>query len=318
MRILVVGAGAIGGYFGGRLVEAGHDATFLVRPRRAAQLAADGLVIQSPKGNLTTPVRTITAEALKTPYDAIILSCKAYDLPSAMEAVAPAVASHAAILPLLNGMAHLDALEARFTPPNILGGQCQIAATLEPDGTIRHLGELAALSLGERDGTLSPRVESLAAALACAGGRASANIVQDMWEKWVFLASLATITSLMRAAVGDIVAAGGAHLAQALFDEASGIAAHNGHPPREAFTTRMRATIAQPGSTFTASMMRDIERGAPIEADHIVADLIARARPETTPLFRIGLVALKAYEARRARETAAVALPMLVPSVGGA
>ena len=304
MRILMVGAGAIGGYFGGRATEAGADVTFLVRPRRAAQIAADGLMIRSPRGDLARPVTVVQAGALGGPYDAVVLSCKAYDLDDAIVSFAPAVGPGTAILPLLNGMRHLDALDARSGSGAVLGGQCQIAATLEPDGTIRHLGELQSLSLGERDGTMSPRVEALAAALAGCGGRASGTILQDMWEKWVFLSSLACLTSSMRAAVGDVVAAGGTWFAQGLFDEAAAIAAAAGYPPRPAFIERMRGAIAAPGSTFTASMLRDIEREGRIEADHIVGDLIARGTPEGTRLLRTAYLHLQAYEARRAREAA--------------
>ena len=304
MQILILGAGAIGGYFGARALQAGADVTFLVRPRRAAQITADGLVIRSPRGDVAQPVPTVQADAPGGPYDTVVLSCKAYDLQDAIESIAPIIGPGTAILPLLNGMRHLDVLEARFGPAAVLGGQCQIAATLEPDGTIRHLGELQALSVGERDGLLSPRVEALGAAFAGCGGRASTTIMQDMWEKWVFLASLASLTCLMRAAVGDVVAVDGTWLAQGLFDEAAAIAAAAGHPPRPAFTERMRGIIAQPGSTFTASMLRDIERGNPIEADHIVGDLIARGTPDGTRLLRLAHLHLKAYEARRAREAA--------------
>ncbi len=303
MRILMVGAGAIGGYFGGRIIEAGQDVTFLVRPRRAAQIAADGLVIRSPRGDVTRPVQTVQAAALGGPYDAVVLSCKAFDLDDAIASFAPAVGPDTAILPLLNGMRHLDVLDTSFGAGAVLGGQCQIAATLEPDGTIRHLNDLQALSLGERGGAITPRVEALGAAFAGCGGRTSETIVQDMWEKWVFLASLACLTSLMRASVGDVVTAGGTEIAQGLFDEAAGIATAHGHAPRPAFVERMRGMLGQAGSTFTASMLRDIERGNPIEADHIVGDLIARGMTAGTRLLRIAFIHLKAYEARRARET---------------
>lgn len=302
MRILVVGAGAIGGYFGGRMVEAGADVTFLVRARRAGQIAADGLVVRSPKGDIRRPVQTVQAGAIEGTYDAILLSCKAFDLDDAIVSFAPAVGPETGIVPLLNGMRHLDVLEARFGASAVLGGQCQIAAMLEPDGTIRHLGELQAVSVGERDGTLSPRVEALAGALAGAGGRASETILQDMWEKWVFLSSLAALTSLMRASVADVVAAGGGDIGQALFDEAAAVATGAGFRPRGPFVERMRGMLAKPGLVFTASMMRDIEQGYRIEAEHVVGDLIARVPAGSMPMFRIAHVHLKAYEARRARE----------------
>lgn len=302
MRILMVGAGAIGGYFGGRMVEAGQDVTFLVRPRRAAQIAADGLVIRSPRGDLIRPVQTVQAAALGGPYDAVALSCKAYDLDDAIASFAPAVGPDTVILPLLNGMRHMDVLDARFSAGAVLGGQCQIAATLEPNGTIRHLNDLQALSFGERDGRVTSRVAALGDAVAGCGGRTSETITQDMWEKWVFLASLACLTALMRASVGDVVAAGGTEIAQGLFDEAAGIAGVHGHAPRPVFVERMRGMLGQAGSASTASMLRDIERGNPIEADHIVGDLIARGTTAGTRLLRIAFVHLKAYEARRARE----------------
>ena len=305
MRILMLGAGAVGGYFGGRMAEAGVDMTFLVRPRRAAQLAADGLVVRSPKGDIARPVQTVQAGALDAAFDAVVLSCKAFDLDDAIAAIAPAVGPETAILPLLNGMRHLDVLDVRFGPGAVLGGQCQVAATLEPDGTVRHLNEVQALSFGERDGSMSPRVAALAEALAPGGGRASEHIVRDMWEKWVFLASLASLTSLMRASVGDIAEAGGAEIAAGLFDEASAIAAAHGYAPRDKSVERMRGMITRPGSDFTASMMRDIERGNRIEADHVVGDLVRRGTPDATRLLRIALVHLKSYEARRAREASA-------------
>ncbi len=302
MRILVLGAGAIGGYFGGRMAAAGEDVTFLVRPRRAGQLADGGLVIRSPRGDMTRAVTTVQAGALGGPYDAVILTCKAYDLDDAMDSIAGAVGPGTAIVPLLNGMRHLDVLVERFGAAAVLGGQCQIAATLEPDGTIRHMGELQSASFGERDGTLSPRVQRLATAMAGCGGKASETILQDMWEKWVFLATLAASTSLMRSAVADIVEAGGAYVTQGLFDEAAAIASGAGFTPRTGFAEGARARLGQAGLVFTASMMRDIERGNRIESDHVVGDLIARGTPAGTALFRIALVHLKAYEARRVRE----------------
>ena len=115
MRTLVIVRGAVGGYFGGRLAQAGRDVTFLVRPRRAALLQANGLSITSPLGDfhLAAP-QLATQESLHEPYDLILLSCKAYDLDSAMESFAGAIGPHTAILPLLNGMAHIDALSGSF------------------------------------------------------------------------------------------------------------------------------------------------------------------------------------------------------------
>jgi 2-dehydropantoate 2-reductase len=307
MRILVVGAGGIGGYFGGRLLEAGRDVTFLVRPRRAAELARTGLAIRSPLGDIDLPPPpAVAADALRDPFDLVLLSCKAYDLAGAMDSFAPAVGPKTAILPLLNGMAHLEALDARFGASYILGGLCLISAVLDPDGRIVHLNETHTLSFGERDGSRSARVEAIAATLSGARfeARHSEAILQEMWEKWVFIATGAGITCLMRAAVGDIVAAGAADLATTLLDECASMAASQGFPPRTASIVRSRAMFTAPGSTLTASMFRDIERRAPIEADHIIGDLLRRGGSQEgdSLLLRITYAHLKAYEARRARE----------------
>jgi 2-dehydropantoate 2-reductase len=308
MRILVVGAGGIGGYFGGRLLSAGRDVTFLVRERRAAQLAGSGLVVRSPLGDLDLPAPpTVTADALDGAFDLILLSCKAYDLDAAMDSLAPACGPNTAILPLLNGMQHRDLLEARFGAERVLGGLCLISTVLDPDGRVLHLNDIHTLSFGEPDGVRSPRIEAIAATLSDAGfdARLSDSIVQEMWEKWIFIATGAGATCLMRAAIGDIVAAGATDVVTALLDESAAIATAQGFPPRQPAIERTRDSYTRPGSTMTASMLRDIERGGPIEADHIIGDLLRRGgNPAASPMLGIVHAHLKAYEARRARETA--------------
>jgi 2-dehydropantoate 2-reductase len=307
MRILVVGAGGIGGYFGGRLATAGRDVTFLVRPARQAQLARTGLAIRSPTGDLDLAnPKTVTADRLNEAFDLVLLSCKAYDLDGAIDAFAPAAGPDTAILPLLNGISHLDRLDDRFGPGAVLGGLCMISTILDPDGRVLHLNDSHTLSFGERDGALSPRIDAIAAMLGRAGFNAmpSPSILQEMWEKWVFIASLAGITCLMRAAIGDIEAAGAADLAEALLAECAAIASHAGFPPRAAALRRSRAVVTARGSGMTASMYRDIERGQRIEADHLIGDLLGRAADPAQPgsLLRVAVAHLKAYEAKRARE----------------
>ena len=325
MRVLVVGAGAIGGYFGGRLAEIGRDVTFLVRPKRAAKLAETGLVIQSPQGDFhKLAPQTVTASALSQPFDLIILSCKAYDLESALDDLAPAVGPETMILPLLNGMRHMDKLDARFGAERVLGGQCAISTTLGEDGRILHLNDLHALTYGERgsvkpaspeglaglfdkEGEETPRIKAVAQLFAGANfqARLSLGIEQEMWDKWVFISAGAGITCLMRAAVGDIMAAGAGDLAAALFEEAAEIAAASGFRLHHAVLARGKATFTTPGSRIMASMLRDIEKGGAIEADHIIGDLLSRAKqPNPAGLLRIVYAHLKAYEARRAYEAA--------------
>ncbi len=306
MRILVVGAGATGGYFGGRLLEHGQDVTFLVRPARASALARSGLVIRSAMGDATLSVPTVTAQDLHGAYDLILLSCKAYHLPQVMADLSPAVGEGTAILPLLNGMRHLEALDARFGAGRILGGLCVIAATLGAEGEVRHLNRSHSLTVGERDGSRSARVERIAAAMQGANfeSRLSTGVLQDMWDKWVFLASLAGMTCLMRAPVGDIVAApGGLDAMLAMLDDCRQVASDNGQALSENVLSKARGVLTEEGSTLSASMMRDLEQGGPVEADHVVGDLIARAAPDASlHMLRTAYVHLKAYESRRARQ----------------
>jgi 2-dehydropantoate 2-reductase len=305
LKILVLGAGGVGGYFGGRLVEAGGDVTFLVRERRAAELAADGLVIKSPCGDATVRVQTARAGEPLVTYDIVLLCCKAYDLESAMDGIAPAMGAKSAVLPVLNGLSHLDRLDRRFGAARVLGGLAQIAATIGAGGRIEHLNRLHRIVFGERDGTRSARVTALAALLAKArfDSALSDQIVLEMWEKFVLLASLAGMTCLMRAPVGAIMAAGdGEALMREFIAECTAVATAAGYAPRAQFLARAQGLLTERGSTFTASMLRDIERGGPTEGDHILGDLLRRARALglATPLLRTAACHVEAYEARRA------------------
>lgn len=305
MRVLVVGAGAIGGYFGGRMLEAGRDVTFLVRPRRAAELASAGLVIRSPNGDVTLKnPPTVQADKLAEKFDVVLLSCKAFDLDDAVRSFAPAVGPQTSIIPLLNGMLHLDVLDAKFGPERVLGGLCAIAATLNEAREVVQLAPMQSLNFGERDGRLSDRVRAIAGVMASGktGAVASENIVQEMWEKWVFLASLAASTCLMRTSVGNILAVpGGKDFILGMLDECSEVAAAEGHAPSGPFFQRTRGMLTTEGSQMTASMFRDIKAGAPVEADHVIGDLLARgdAAKVPVPKLRIAYTHLKAYEKQR-------------------
>lgn len=304
MKILVLGAGGTGGYFGGRLAEAGADVTFLVRPRRAQQLAEHGLVVKSPHGDIARPAAAVTAECVRPIHDLVIVACKAYDLDSAIAAIAPAVGKHTAVLPTLNGLRHVDVLAARFGPERVLGGVAQIAATLTPEGEIHHLNRVHSLIFGERSGPPSPRCEEFAAICARArfDSRLSDNINLELWEKFVFLTTLAGMTCLMRAGVGRIMKAGdGEALMLEMLEECRQVATASGHTPRAEVLARYRALLTDRDSGFTASMLRDIERGGPIEGDHIIGDMLARARGQglTAPLLRAAYCHLQAYEAGR-------------------
>jgi len=304
LRILVLGAGAVGGYFGGRIAEAGGDVTFLVRGRRAAELAAAGLVIKSPCGDAAVQAKTAQAGDALSGYDIVLLCCKAYDLETAMDSIAPAVGPDSAVLPLLNGLGHLDRLDRRFGAARVLGGLAQIAATIGLGGRIEHLNKAHRVIFGERDGRRSERVTALRDLIAKArfDFALSDDIMLEMWEKFVMLATLAGMTCLMRAPVGAIVATSdGEALTRELLAECVAVATAAGNTPRASFLERARAMLIERGSPITASMLRDIERGGPTEGDHILGDLLRRGRAlgVATPVLRTAACHVEAYEARR-------------------
>ncbi|MCC7328379.1 MAG: 2-dehydropantoate 2-reductase [Burkholderiales bacterium] len=304
MRTLILGAGATGGYFGARLIEAGADVTFLVRERRAAQLQQDGLLLSSPHGDVRARARFIVRADAADVYDLILLSCKAYDLRGAIDAIAPAVGADSLLLPLLNGMAHYRALDTRFGEDRVLGGLCHLAVTLAPSGEVRHLNRLHSITFGERSGGQSARCDAVHAVLAPIKAEVnySHDVLLDAWDKWVFLATLAGMNCLMRGTVGDIVSTPeGRSLTQAMLAECAEVASRSGHALPAERLQKARALLTQEGSSFAASMLRDIERGGPTEGEHILGDLVERAAPlgVAVPLLRIARTHVQVHEARR-------------------
>jgi 2-dehydropantoate 2-reductase len=301
MRILIVGAGAVGGYFGGRLAQAGRDVTFLVRPSRAKQLGRNGLRIISPHGDAVVTPKLVSAEELDAPYDLVILSVKAYALEAAMNDFAAAVGPETMILPVLNGMRHVDLLTKRFGEHAVIGGVCLVASEIDDKGRIVQLADFQRLVYGERNGETTPRLQTLDATLQGAGfdARLSTDIMQEMWEKWVQLASLGAITCLMRGTIGEIVAVpGGAELSIDVLNESAAVATACGHKPSEALLSRHARAMTTPGSSLTSSMYRDLRKGAPVEADHILGDFIERgsAHGVATPLLKAAFINLRVYQ----------------------
>ena len=270
MKILVLGAGAVGGYFGGRMAEAGADVTFLVRPQRAELLAKSGLGIRSKFGDFKIAAKCIVQAQAKPDYDVVMFTAKAYDLASAIDAIEPAMkgSKRAYVLPLLNGMSHLDALDARFGRERVLGGVAYIASTLTPEGEIQHLNDFQRIVFGPRVASQKAVCDALAAALTGVkfDWKQLDNVEQAMWDKWVLLATLAGITCLMRAAVGDIVATtSGEKLTLALLGECASVATAEGYATPEGVLSNYRGMLTQKGSAFTASMLRDVEAGGRAE-----------------------------------------------------
>jgi 2-dehydropantoate 2-reductase len=306
MRILVLGAGAIGGYFGGRLAEGGADVTFLVRGKRKAELDANGLVVKSAVGDIALPVKTLAEGERAAPFDIVLLSCKSYDLDAAMAALVPFMGPRSAVVPLLNGLAHLERLAATLGRERVMGGACYIGATLDPGGVVRHIGDMQALAFGELAGGASDRATALAAEFARTKVTAtvSSDIVQAMWEKLVMLAALAASTTLTRATVGEIMAApSGERFTLAALAECAAVAAAEGHAASAASLAQSRSLLTARGSPFAASTLRDLAAGRRTESDHIIGDLVRRARPHglAVPILEVALTNLEVHEAKVAR-----------------
>lgn len=309
MRMLILGAGGIGGYFGARLQHAGADVTFLVREARAEMLRDTRLRILSPLGDLLVTPALRTSVADGDHFDLVLLSCKSPDLASACDAIAPAIGPRTVVVPLLNGIAHLDVLDARFGRSRVAGGVAHLALTVDDTGAIRHLNATQRLIIGTRTQPAAPAFEWLGALVTSLSPdyTMSTDIEQDMWDKLVFISVLAGATCLMRASIGDILdtRAGGA-LIEGMLEESAAIATACGHAPSASRLAGYRAQLTESGSTLTASMMRDMLRGAPTEADHVLGDLVRRAGKVAlpTPRLDLALSALQAYEAARRRMSA--------------
>ena len=302
MRVLVLGAGATGGYFGARMLEAGAKVSFLVRPHRAALLAENGLRIHAGGRETCSQVEALTSVPDDLAWDLVLLSCKSYDLPSGIEAIAPAVAGGARVLPLLNGMRHLDMLDKAFGRDSVLGGLCHVSVNMDQDGSIRQTGSIARLTFGERDGT-RPMDEELVHELLTMPFEVvhSVDVISAMWQKFAFLSALAGATCLMRASVGEIVAvAEGAGLIRWLYLECAEVARRSGHAPSDVAMAEAIDILSAAHSPLKASMLRDVERGGRTEAEHVLGDMLSRANAlgVDAPLLGTACVNLRVHEAR--------------------
>jgi 2-dehydropantoate 2-reductase len=303
MRILVLGAGAVGGYFGGRLAEAGRDVTFLVRPPRAALLGKEGLRVTSPLGDFTLRPQLATAETLAGTYDLILLTAKHYDLGQAIEAIRPAIGPQTVVLPLLNGLVHLDRLGEAFGREAIFGGVAYVGASLLPDGTVRHHNRLSAIASGETSGGVSARARAISAEFEPSKVSAppSENVMLDMWEKFAMITTMAGMNCLMRGTIGEIAATDdGADLVRALFAETQAVAKAAGYALRQGYVDQITAMLTEKGSVNNASMHHDLAHGSRTEGAFIIGDMRRRAAAlgVQTPLLRTAWAHLQVYENR--------------------
>ncbi|WFP16149.1 ketopantoate reductase family protein [Citricoccus muralis] len=293
MRILMVGAGGTGGAFGTYLHEAGREVTFLVRSERAERLRRDGLRFVSSGLDRTHPVNLLVRGEETAPFDLVVLAVKATALDSALDDIAPYVGPDTLILPILNGMAHLDLVEQRY-PGRTLGGFVRIVATLDGD-TVHQLTPLCGLTVGSL--TEEPLPAAVVEALDVPGIDFAVrdDIRSALWEKWMFIAAAGVTTCLFRGPIGDIIDAGGLPHIHATVQELEAVAAHAGYPVSEAAQQASRAMLTEPGSEFTSSLYRDLVAGYRTEAEHLLGDLARRARElgSDTPLLDLALVQIR-------------------------
>jgi 2-dehydropantoate 2-reductase len=302
MRVVILGAGGVGGYLGARLMTGGADATFLARVRRAEQLASIGLVLKSPLGDFSSPVKIMMAGAKSDAVpDVVIISCKEPSLAGALNEVTPLLGSETRLLPLLNGMRHIDMLTARYPATPLLGGVVHGATNLRSDGVIEHLSTFMTVIVGPVATSSDPIATEIVDRLRAAGVDAYATheIRQDMWNKFVFLAAFAGITCLMRASIGTILETDhGRERILKLLGETRQVAQAEGFPPPDTLMDEYRTLLTQPGSSLTSSMLRDIEAGRRTEGAHILGDMLARARRHglSAPILEIAAAHVEAYE----------------------
>ncbi|MFF3515207.1 ketopantoate reductase family protein [Streptomyces sp. NPDC002573] len=303
MKILVVGAGATGGYFGARLAQAGRDVTFLVRAERAEHLARHGLRIVGLGERTVLAPNTVQAGKIESPYDAILLSVKANGLEQAIDDMAPAVGPDSLIIPVLNGIRHIDVLAARFGDDAVLGGVAKVATTLNADGEIVRLADIQSLRYGARGDAAPARLGELHRSLSDAGFSTglSEDIDAEMWAKWVFIAAVGAVTCLMRGAVGEIVAVpGGTAFAEGVVNECASIAASASHPVPAPALQQTLATVTEAGSSTTSSLYRDVATGRSAEVEQILGDLVSRAQGFglAVPLLELSTMQLRVHQNR--------------------
>ncbi|ADU29673.1 ketopantoate reductase family protein [Evansella cellulosilytica] len=301
MKILIVGAGAVGGYFGGRLIEKGEDVTFLVREQRKQQLQEHGLVINSVHGDVKLHPKMIVGNENDEPFDIVIIATKAYHLEDGLRTVEPFVREYTTIIPLLNGIEHMELLHTYFSPEQVLGGLCFIEATLNKEGAIIQKSNIHSLIFGEWSGKVTDRAKEIENAFSNtkASFQLSENIQQEMWHKYLFISTFSGITALMRSPIGPIRdTMEGRTYIQQLFEEIRITMVEHGAPIATSIVETYMRLIDQQHADMKSSMLRDIEKGAQIEADHLQGYLLLLAERVgvETPLLRLIYQHLKVYE----------------------
>lgn len=301
MKILILGAGAVGGYFGGRFTEAGIDTTFLTRSKRAEFLNEKGLTIKSALGNGNYKVKTILSKDIKETYDYIILTCKAYSLEEAINDIKPAIGKNTYILPLTNGLKHYEILGEKIGKEKIIRGFCFVNSKLSPEGEIIHASKLQKIVFGgHNESTIKGcnQFEEIINATNLDYVHTN-DIMQDLWEKFVFITSAASITCLMRSDIGTILKSPyGKEITLEIFDECLKIADKSGYKLRKELEDRFYQTLTNENLSMKTSLLSDIENNNLTEVDHIIGSMIDYAKKVKTKssMLKIAYCHIKNYE----------------------
>jgi 2-dehydropantoate 2-reductase len=306
MRVLVVGAGAVGGYFGGRLVEKGADITFLVREQRKQQLEETGLVLHSVKGDFQSSIPAVVAGEVTDPFDLVILTTKAYHLEEALPNLTPYIGEHTTILPLLNGVAHFDTIKKQFGEARVIGGLVFIESTLNARGEVEHYSPHHRIVFGEFDGTKSDRIKAIEDLFFGANVKAesSEQINNEIWKKYIFISAMAGMTCLTRSSVGPIVNSPyGMETYERLVKEICAIGkAQEKTLDDDVWEQTMKRVRAMSGE-MKSSMLRDMEKGLPIETEHFHGTLLQLAPADVdVPLLKAIYSTLSIYQTTQAAE----------------
>ena len=300
MKILVLGTGGIGGFFGGFLQESGADITFLVRPKRKELLLKNKLEIFSPLGDLSLTPNLILSNELKPIYDVILVSCKTYDLDQAMHDL-KGIKGKGIIIPFLNGFTHMKRLDLEFGSENVIGGVAHISSTINNHGAIEHFSEFKKITFGDRNKNRNN--DLLTFYNTCKKAKfdvaISQDITADLWRKWVFISTVAGATTLFNCPLGEISNHEvGKKTLSDLYNECRSIAKFNGFTISDLETKNVLKNIMTPGSLIKASMLRDIEKKAPTEHEEIFGDLISEAEKFdfNCPILKSCYLRMKIYE----------------------
>lgn len=303
MKILVAGAGAVGGYAAARMLEAGADVTLLVRENRRNQLEETGLCVRSPLGDYAGRPRLITAGETGGTFDLAVIAMKAYGLDQALRDLKPFVGERTALLPFLNGIRHMETIAEAFPGRPLLGGVARIEATLDERGAVHHGNSFALYTYGRYGEMPDERFAELQTELSRVPLlRGHPDIVRDLWEKYTFIAVMSGLTTLFDASVGEIRdVPGGMTWFERLFAEVSEtVKAAGGRIADDAAEKQLRSIQGMaPGAT--TSMLRDLRQGFPTEAEHIQGHLLTLVREHgvSAPLLETVCQRLAIYENKR-------------------